>query len=66
MTQAQLELQNQLEQSTNVLTTQLHFNDSPILFSEAMNQDQSTTTNEQIEHKTTSTKDQISPRNSSK
>ena len=66
MTQAQLELQNQLEQSTNVLTTQPHFNDSPILFSEAMNQDQSTTTNEQIEHKTTSTKDQISPRNSSK
>ena len=61
MTQAQLALQNQLTQ-TNIadLTTQLFFNDSPVLFIEAMGQDPSVanseqiSSTEQIEHQTSS------------
>ena len=48
MTQAQKDLQNQLEQKTTDLTTQPLFNDCPFLFLEAVDQDQSATTNEKL------------------
>ena len=38
MTQAQLDLQNQLEQTSSDLTTQPLFNDSPVLFLEPIDQ----------------------------
>ena len=59
MTQAQLDTQNQLEQTNNTdLTTQALFNDSSTLFREAMDQDPSLANSEQncsteqIEHQT--------------
>ena len=60
MTQAQLDLQSQLKQNTTDLTIQPLLIDSPILFLEAMDQDQSATNNEQIELNTKAPKDQIS------
>ena len=49
MIQAQLDIQNQLEQQTNNtdLTTQPLFNNSPVLFREALDQDPSVVTSEQ-------------------
>ena len=48
MTQAQLDLQNQLEQTENTdLTTQPLFNDSPVLFLDAMDQTPSVANSEQ-------------------
>ena len=38
MTQAQLDLQNQLEQFSSDVTTQPLFNDSPVLFLESFDQ----------------------------
>ena len=49
LTQAQLDLQDQLEPTTTDLITQPLFNNSPDLFLEAMDQDQPKTNSEQIE-----------------
>ena len=54
MTQAQLDLQTQLEQTSSDLTTHPLFNDSPVLFFETLDQTQTNTnlpnTTEQAEH----------------
>ena len=70
MTQAQLDLQNQLEQTNNTgLTHQLLFNVSPVLFRDAMDQDpsvamseQNLSSTEQIEHQTPPEKHQTPPK----
>ena len=57
MTQAQLDLQTQLEHKNTDLTTQHLVNASPVLFLESMDQT-NTTFSEQVEHR------YISPNNS--
>ena len=69
MTQAQIDIQNQLEQTNNTdLTTQLFLNDSPVLFLEAIVQDTSVDNPEQnssntgpIEHLTPPEKHRTPP-----
>ena len=61
MTEAQLDLQHQLEQTITDLITQPLFNDSPVLFLQAMDQDQPNTISEQIEHNTVSPKGRTPP-----
>ena len=66
ITQTQLDLQTQLEQSTSDLTIQPLFNDSPVLFLESIDQvhvDASKQV-EETEHNTTSPKEQTPPENS--
>ena len=70
MTQAQLDLQTfeletQLEQASSDLTTQLRFNDSPILFLVSIDQVHAHASEqvEQSEHTTISSKDQTPPDN---
>ena len=56
MTQAQRDLQTQLEQTSSDLTTHPLFNDSPVLFLETLDPTQTntnpTTNTEQAEHNT--------------
>ena len=60
MTQAQLDLQTQFEQTSSDLSTQPLFNDSPILSLESIDQvhTHASLQVEQTEHNTTSSKDQ--------
>ena len=61
MTQDLIDLQNRLEQNTTELTTQLLFRDSPVLFLGAIDQDQSNTNTEQVEHQKSFPKDRTPP-----
>ena len=65
MTQAQLDLQTQLEQTSSDLTTRHLFNDSPVLFLDPLDQVPSHTS-EQVEQTghNTSSKDHTPPDNS--
>ena len=65
MTQSQLDLQTQLEQTSSDLTTQPLFNDSPILFLDPLDLVPSRTSEqvEQTEHNTSS-EDHTLPDNS--
>ena len=56
MTQAQLDLPNQLEQTTTDLITQTLFNNSPVPFFEALAQDHPNAISEQFEHNNVSPK----------
>ena len=66
MTQAQLDLQTQLDQTPSDLTTQPLFHDPPVLFLESIDQVHAHTSEQidQPEHNTTSSKDQTPSDNS--